>query len=477
MLTSPTIIWFREDFRLADNAALSAAARDGEPVLCITILEPEPPQGAAHDWWRDGAIRALDAALQEKGGRLHVLRGKAEDLVPALAKVCKASALHWNRRYDPAGRAIDTAIKTQLKSHGTEAHSFPGALLHEPWTIRTQADKPFQVFTPFWRAVCKLGDPRPPLPIPDTLTFAPFPETDQFHCLNPEEFNLLPISPDWAAGFRETWEPGEKAAHEHLALFAEDTLRGYSEERDYPAAEACSRLSPYLRFGHVTPAQLWHAAMQANASAQNKDKFLAELGWREFAWSILFEQANVATRSLRPEFDALPWRTDPKGLKAWQSGRTGYPLVDAGMRELWHTGWMHNRIRMVVASFLVKHLLLDWRKGERWFADTLVDHDPASNPMNWQWNAGTGVDAAPFFRIMNPILQSEKFDADGDYIRRWVPELRSVPASMIHAPWAADQAALKACGVTLGRDYPHPVIDHKLARERALSVWKNFRGN
>ncbi|WP_291363983.1 cryptochrome/photolyase family protein [Acetobacter sp. UBA5411] len=477
MSTCPTIIWFREDFRLADNAALSAAARDGAPVLCITILEPEPQQGAAHDWWRDGAIRALDAALQEKGGRLHVLSGKAEDLVPALAKACNASAVHWNRRYDPTGRAIDTAINTQLKSTGTEAHSFSGTLLHEPWTIRTQADKPFQVFTPFWRAARKLGDPRPPLPAPDTLKFASFPKTDQFHSLPPEEFNLLPTSPDWAAGFRETWEPGEKAAHERLALFVEDTLRGYSEERDYPAAEACSRLSPYLRFGHVTPAQLWHAAMQADASAQNKDKFLAELGWREFAWSILFEQANVATRSLRPEFDALPWRIDPKGLKAWQSGRTGYPLVDAGMRELWHTGWMHNRIRMVVASFLVKHLLIDWREGERWFVDTLVDHDPASNPMNWQWNAGTGVDAAPFFRIMNPILQSEKFDAEGEYIRRWVPELQRVPASMIHAPWAADQETLKACGVVLGRNYPHPIIEHKLARERALSVWKSFRGN
>uniref|UniRef100_A0A6P4FT43 Deoxyribodipyrimidine photo-lyase-like n=1 Tax=Drosophila rhopaloa TaxID=1041015 RepID=A0A6P4FT43_DRORH len=283
--------------------------------------------GAAHDWWRDGAIRALDAALQEKGGRLHVLRGKAEDLVPALAKVCKASAVHWNRRYDPAGRAIDTAIKTQLKSHGTEAHSFPGALLHEPWTIRTQADKPFQT----GRQV-----------------------------------------------FEKHGSRARKQPTNISRFFAEDTLRGYSEERDYPAAEACSRLSPYLRFGHVTPAQLWHTAMQADASAQNKDKFLAELGWREFAWSILFELADVATRSLRPEFDELPWRADPKGLKAWQSGRTGYPLVDAGMRELWHTGWMHNRIRMVVASFLVKHLLLDWRKGERWFADTLVDHDPAA---------------------------------------------------------------------------------------------------
>lgn len=475
MPSTPVLLWFREDFRLADNAALSAAVRDDTPVLCVFVFDKHHKPGSAACWWLDGALLALDASLKKRGGTLHVLNGDPCVLIPTLAREITASAVHWNRRYDPAGRTIDTTIKSTLKNIGIPAHSFPGSLLHEPWSVRTKADTPFQVFTPFWRAARDLPEPRPPLPTPDALSFAAFPEKMAASRVDIDALDLRPRKPDWADGFRKTWDVGEEAAHIALNDFMDGALAGYAEKRDYPASETTSRLSPYLRFGHVTPAQLWHAAQAVPASDEDRSRFLSELGWREFAWSILFERADLSTRNIRTEFDALPWRDDPKGFAAWRKGKTGYPLVDAGMRELWHTGWMHNRVRMVVASFLVKHLLIDWRLGEQWFTDTLVDHDPASNPMNWQWNAGTGVDAAPFFRIMSPILQSEKFDPEGNYIRRWVPELRRVPAKVIHTPWTADTKALEVCGVVLGRDYPEPIVDHKMARDRALSTWKNLR--
>ncbi|MBB2202935.1 FAD-binding domain-containing protein [Gluconacetobacter tumulisoli] len=468
----PIIVWFREDFRLSDNAALSAAVEKGHPVLCVFVLDAAAFPGGAARWWLDGALRALDAALRTHGGALHVLRGSAARLIPELAQCSGAAAVHWNRRYDPGGRAVDASLKGTLRQMGVAGHSFAGALLHEPWTVRTRTGTPFQMFTPFWRAACAVGGPRPPLPAPSGFSFAEWPESFGENRVVAAGFGLLPVAPDWAAGLREEWTPGETAAQDGLTRFVTEDLAAYGRARDIPAAEGTSRLSPYLRFGHITPAQVRQAVLE---SGQEGTKFLAEIGWREFAWSLLFEHEDLTRRNLRSAFDALPWRTDPAGLRAWQAGRTGYPLVDAGMRQLWRTGWMHNRVRMVVASFLVKHLLIDWRQGEAWFADTLVDHDPASNPMNWQWNAGTGVDAAPFFRIMNPLLQSEKFDPEGDYIRRWVPELADVPAGMIHAPWAADAGALGACGVVLGRDYPAPIVDHRQARARALAAWTALR--
>ncbi|MBV1836944.1 deoxyribodipyrimidine photo-lyase [Acetobacter estunensis] len=469
---SPVLLWFREDFRLTDNAALWAAAREGRPLLCVFVLEEAALPGGAARWWLDGAIRALDSALRKRGGALHVLRGAAREMIPRLARVAAVQAVHWNRRYDPVGREVDTALKTALKEEGSVVRSFAGALLNEPWSVRTKGGTPFQVFTPYWRAVQAGEPPRMPVAEPSSLSFAALPEEMKSHLIPLDRLGLTPTSPDWADGLRDAWIPGEEEAHTHLTAFLDTDVEAYAEERDRPAQDATSRLSPYLRFGHITPAQIWQAVERSGKAA---DKFLAELGWREFAWSLLFERPDLATRNLRSEFDALLWRTDSKGLAAWKQGRTGYPLVDAGMRELWRTGWMHNRVRMVVASFLVKHLLIDWREGERWFADTLVDHDPASNPVNWQWNAGTGVDAAPFFRIMNPILQSRKFDPEGEYIRRWVPELARVPASLIHAPWEADADTLRAYGVVLGRDYPGPIVDHKGARARALDAWGEFR--
>ncbi|MFT8789453.1 cryptochrome/photolyase family protein [Komagataeibacter saccharivorans] len=458
MTHPPTIVWFREDFRIADNMALLEAEKLRKPVLCIVIVDDAHLPGAAARWWLDGAIRSLDGALRKKGGALHVFRGAARDVLMEIIRRTGADTVLWNRRYDLGGRETDTVIKSELRSQGIMAHSFAGALLHEPWAIRTRSGGQYKIFTAFWRAMKACPAPFPPAPAPEKLTFASLPPMPDGLVVQGGEYGLLPTTHDWTGGLQAMWEPGEEAAHSQLADFIENDLDTYATARDFPGQEATSRLSPFLRFGHITPAQIWQAATEQTYPEQ----FLAEVGWRDFAWSLLFVTPDMANRNLRPEFDAMPWRDDPVGLARWRKGQTGYPLVDAGMRELWHTGWMHNRVRMVVASFLVKHLLIDWRHGERWFADTLVDHDPASNPMNWQWSAGTGVDAAPYFRIMNPILQSRKFDPHGVYIRRWVPELSHLSDDAIHAPWEA----------ALPRDYPPPVVDHRLARERALSAWK-----
>ncbi|MBB2157787.1 deoxyribodipyrimidine photo-lyase [Gluconacetobacter diazotrophicus] len=455
---APTIVWFREDFRIADNMALLEAEKRGQPTLCIVILDDAHLPGAAARWWLHGAIRSLDETLRGMGGALHVFRGAARAVLAEIVQKTGAGAVFWNRRYDPAGREADTAIKADLRARGLTVRSFPGALLHEPWSVCTRSGAPYKIFTAFWRAACALPAPFPPHPAPERLVFASPPPMPDSLITRHEQDGLLPHHPDWAGGLRDMWSPGEEEAGDQLSDFLRHDGAGYATARDFPGDEATSRLSPFLRFGHVSPAQVWHAATRKACP----DKFLMELGWRDFAWSLLFFNPDLATRNLRPEFDAMPWRHDPGGLAAWQRGQTGYPLVDAGMRELWHTGWMHNRVRMVAASFLVKHLLIDWREGERWFADTLVDHDPASNPMNWQWNAGTGVDAAPYFRVMNPILQSRKFDPHGVYIRRWVPELAHLSDDAIHAPWES--------GAT--HPYPAPIVDHRAARERALAAWK-----
>lgn len=453
-------MWFREDFRLADNPALRAAEKCGQPLFCIAILDEAHLPGAAARWWLHGALCSLDENLRRKGGALHVFRGPARAVLPTVVRITGADAVFWNRRYDPQGRETDTFLKTSLKDKGIPVRSFPGALLYEPWSIRTQSGSPYKIFTAFWRAA-RTQSPQLALhPAPEKLVFAPPPANLGPLILKDSQYGLLPSKPDWAGGLRDTWSPGEDEACRLFSDFIQKYQENYDSTRDFPGKGTTSRLSPFLRFGHISPVRLWDAVERGFCS----EKFLAELGWREFAWSLLYSTPDLATRNLRPEFDAMPWRNDPVGLAAWQQGRTGYPLVDAGMRELWHTGWMHNRVRMVVASFLVKHLLIDWREGERWFADTLVDHDPASNPMNWQWSAGTGVDAAPYFRVMNPVLQSQKFDPQGDYIRLWVPELSYLSDRIIHTPWEAG-------GV---RGYPSPIVDHREARVRALDAWKGI---
>ncbi|GBQ13148.1 deoxyribodipyrimidine photo-lyase [Komagataeibacter rhaeticus] len=462
--SAPTIMWFRDDLRLADNPALSDAAASG-PVICLYVHDPALAPGSAARWWLHGALTALEDDLRARGGRLCIMAGPAWQCVLRLARQAGAGAVVWNRRYGGAARQVDARIKLALKDMGVQARSHRGNMLHEPWQVRTRQGAPFRVYTPWWRAVRATGAPLPPLPVPAALGFAALPPAVEDGLVSLSALELQPTRPDWAQGLRDTWQPGEQAAHARLATFMATRLPGYARLRDLPARPATSGLSPCLRFGHISPRQIWHAVEAQGDVDADGMCFLSEVGWRDFAHATLFDCPDMATRSLRPEYDRMPWRTDPAGLRAWQQGRTGYPIVDAGMRELWHTGWMHNRVRMIVASFLTKHLLLDWRAGERWFADTLVDADGASNPFNWQWVAGCGLDAAPYFRIFNPVLQGEKFDPEGDYVRRWVPEIAHLAGRAVHTPWKFPH---------VHRGYPAPVVDLADGRARALAAWKTL---
>lgn len=419
----PSIVWFRDDLRLADNPALRAAIDRGEPVIGVYILDEESPGirplGGAALWWLHHSLASLGERLREKGSLLVLRRGPAEREIARLVAETDAGAVFWNRRYGAPEREVDTAIKQSLHSGGLEVASFAASLLFEPWTVRTGSDTPYSVYTPFWKACLSLPAPRTPLPGPREVAG---PRT---HVASDEldDWNLLPTRPDWAEGLRERWTPGEPAATARLREFLRDEVAGYDRSRDHPADGATSLLSPRLRWGEVSPHTVWHAAIGSGADAGS---FLSELGWREFAWHTLFAFSELATKNLRSAFDTFPWpRLTPAQLAAWQRGETGTPLVDAGMRELWRTGFMHNRVRMVTASFLVKNLLIDWRHGEEWFWDTLVDADAANNPFNWQWVAGSGADAAPYFRVFNPELQAKKFDADGRYVREWAPDSAS----------------------------------------------------
>ncbi|WP_025157412.1 cryptochrome/photolyase family protein [Leifsonia aquatica] len=448
----PVVVWFRDDLRVADNPALRAAADSGRPVLCLYVWDEESeglraPGGAAR-WWLHHSLGALGEELDRLGATLTLRRGPAEREIAAVLRETGASAIFWNRRYGAAERRIDEAVKTAARADGREATSFAGSLLFEPWTIRTGAGTPFSVYTPFWRACLAAPPPRRPLATPTGVTPA-----DPIDGESLDGLGLLPTRPDWAAGLRETWEPGERSARRRLAAFLADDVGRYREDRDTPGIDATSRLSPHLRWGELSPHQVWHttAAARDRANADGASTFLSELGWREFAYHTLFEQPELSTVNIHREYDSFPWpRLHPTALRAWQQGRTGIPLVDAGMRELWRTGTMHNRVRMVVASFLIKNLLIDWRRGEQWFWDTLVDADPASNPFNWQWVAGSGADAAPYFRVFNPELQRTKFDPHGDYVRRWVPE------------WDTS-------------DYPEPIVDLAETRRAALAAYEQVK--
>jgi deoxyribodipyrimidine photo-lyase len=417
---APSIVWFRDDLRLADHPALAAALDRGGAVVLLYLLDEQSPGirplGGATRWWLHHSLTAHATEIERLGGRLVLRRGAAEVEVPKLVAQTGAEAVFWNRRYG-ASREIDARLKSRLRDDGGEVASFAASLLHEPWEVTTEAGTPYRVFTPYWRAARDLPA-RAPLPGPRQLPAAPPVASDDL-----DDWELLPTRPDWAAGLRATWQPGEAAAAQRLERFATEGLADY-HRRDEPSVGS-SGLSPHLRFGEISPAQIW-ARMHGDLSAgarRNAPKFLSELGWRDFNWHTLYAHPDLATRNYRAAFDEFPW-TWERGpeLEAWQQGRTGIPLVDAGMRELWRTGTMHNRVRMVVASFLVKNLLRHWRLGEEWFWDTLVDADEASNPGNWQWVAGSGADAAPYFRVFNPELQAKKFDPDGEYVRRWVSD-------------------------------------------------------
>ena len=470
----PVIVWFRQDLRIADNPALMAAVATGEEVLPLYILDDALAQGGASRWWLHGSLEALGTELARRGAPLVLRRGRAADVLPALVAEAKANAVFWNRCYEPSSIARDKALKQSLSAAGVEAKSFNSALLAEPWEVRTGSGGPYKVFTPFWRSLASRAPFATPLPAPAKFRGATNVASDDL-----ASWSLRPSRPDWAAGLREAWRPGERHAAARLTRFLDALVADYATLRDFPAVEATSRLSPHLHFGEISPRQVWAAADAVShaepAASGGVTSFLRELGWREFTHHLIYHWPEMVDHAWKPEFEEFPWVRDDALLSAWQRGRTGYPIVDAGMRELWATGYMHNRVRMIAASFLVKDLLIHWRCGAEWFEDTLVDADLANNRAGWQWVAGSGADAAPYFRIFNPVSQGEKFDSDGRYIRRYVPELAGLDNRYIHRPWEAPPAALGAAGIELGATYPKPVVDHALARERALAALASIK--
>ncbi len=477
-LKPPVIVWFRQDLRITDNPALAAAAQSGHPIRALYVLDEDSDgiraHGGASRWWLYNSLESLTDGLLTRGLTLTRRRGPAANVIADLIEETGASAVYWNRCYEPWAVARDTAIKEQLKERGVEAESFNGSLLLEPWQIKTGQGGPYKVFTPFWKQLRDIYRLPGAVDISDDLPCATDVRSDDL-----ADWGLLPTAPDWADGIRAAWTVGEDAARDLLADFLDGPVADYPDDRNRPDRVGTSRLSPYLHWGEIGPDQVWRAAVplldKGGATARGAESLLRELAWRDFNHHLVFHFPEIATENWKSQFNDFPWRDDPEGLAAWQQGCTGYPIVDAGMRELWHTGWMHNRVRMVVGSFLIKDLLVHWRDGEAWFWDTLVDADLANNAGNWQWVAGSGADASPFFRIFNPITQGEKFDPEGDYVRRWVPELGNVPAKWIHKPWDAPEEVRFQAGVRLGEDYPEPRVDHRVARDRALAAYKSLR--
>ena len=465
-----SICWFRQDLRLADNPALTAAAARGDvlPVFILDDASAGPDSiGAASRWWLHHSLQALKNAL---GGILYVTAGDARELIPALARETGASAVFWNRSYEAWRIERDTALKTKLGEAGIEAESHNGALLWEPWEVKKGDGTPFKVFTPFYRRGCLAAPPpRLPLPVPDISLTPNAPAGDI------AELGLLP-GESWGEMLAPHWDIGEAGAAARLAAFLDEGLAGYKDGRNLPAAPHVSRLSPHIHWGEISVNQIWHAARARNDLPETDvDNFCSELGWREFSHSLLYFNPELKRRNLQAKFDGFDWRDDDALLRAWQRGRTGIPFVDAAMRELWQTGYMHNRMRMVTGSFLVKNLRLHWHHGEAWFWDCLVDADHANNSASWQWIAGCGADAAPYFRVFNPVSQGEKFDSDGAYTRRYVPELSALPTKYLFAPWTAPQEVLAQAGVRLGETYPRPAVDLKQSREDALAAFSALR--
>ncbi len=471
-----SIVWFRQDLRVNDNPALKAACDNGS-IIPVYILDENAPDkaelGGAAKWWLHHALSDLAESLN---GQLIVKQGDAKEQLACIAKEYDATHILWNRMYEPWARERDADIKSHFKDSGVAAKSLNGSLLWEPWEVLKKDGTPYKVYTPYYRNGClNQGEPRYPLPRPDIKIDSAVSKSAQTDI---DGLNLLP-SIKWDTEIAKMWTVSEKAAGSKLHWFINNAITDYSDQRNLPAVRGTSQLSPYLHFGQISPNQVWYAikdAFHGNTSGKGVDTYLSEIGWREFSYYLLYHFNDIQKRNFNTKFDKFPWRTSKNDLKAWQRGQTGIPIVDAGMRELYATGYMHNRVRMIVGSFLVKNLLIDWREGERWFWDCLVDADTASNSAGWQWVAGSGADAAPYFRIFNPVLQSEKFDKEGEYIKTYCPELKDLPKKYLHKPWEASADVLKQANVKLGGDYPEPLVDLKTSRQRALDAFAEIKG-
>lgn len=470
MHKAPTVVWFRKDLRLGDNSALAAALEAGGAVLPVFIWAPDEagewaPRGASM-WFLHHALSSLDNDLQALGGRLILRTGDSLEVLREIIEATGAKRVVWNRRYEGSLRELDATIKRELRVGGVEVESFNSTLLNEPHTVSTGGGKPYKVYTPYWKQV-KDRTLEPPVDV--DVAGLQFP-TDWPTSLALDDLALLPMV-NWDKKFHSYWEVSETAAQSRLERFLGESVDGYNIDRDIPGVNGTSSLSPYLHWGLIGPRQIMAAlGCRGDLAKSGPEVYAKEIYWREFAYNVLYHFPHTPGEALQEKYAEFPWQPDREILRRWQRGLTGYPIVDAGMRQLYETGWMHNRVRMIVSSLLVKHLLQDWREGARWFWDTLVDADLASNTLGWQWSAGCGADAAPYFRIFNPITQGQKFDPEGDYVRKWVPELAKLPNKFIHEPWEAPEGILEYAGVKLGEDYPEPVIEHKKGRERALAA-------
>jgi deoxyribodipyrimidine photo-lyase len=461
-----TIVWFRQDLRLSDNHALFNACQKGEVIPLFILDGSDRPLGSATKWWLHHSLKALGKSL----GTLIFRRGDPLSILQSLLNETEAEGVYWNRGYEPHTIKRDTAIKSALSNDGIDVQSFCGSVVREPWETKTGSGGPYKVYTPFWKNNLAMGIPLP-IAAP-SIRLASVATSGE----NLDDWRLLPTNPDWAKGWEKIWTPGETGAARNLFEFLQEDIKGYGELRNRPDLPNISRLAPHIHFGELSPRQICASAYQRQREigefANDIDKFVAQIGWRDFANHLLFHFPDIPTKNWKPAFDDYPWRESETDLKAWQQGMTGYPMVDAGMRELWHTGYMHNRIRMLVGSFLVKHLQIHWSHGEAWFWDTLLDADLANNTSSWQWISGSGADAAPYFRIFNPITQGPKFDPNGKYVRKWCPELSQLPDQLIHRPHEASQLELEAAGIQLGKTYPHPIVEHKQARIAALAGYE-----
>ena len=460
-----TLVWVRRDFRLHDNPALFQAACKGE-VVPVFIWDPHDDDewmpGAASRVWLHHALLDFSRALKGVGSRLVIRKGRSGDVLLQIAKEYLIDKVSWNRAYEPASIKRDQAIKTRLRQEGLEVESYQGDLLVEPWKLKNKQGEPYKVYTAFWNQLIATAEIPKPLESVRSLSYkGKWPESTDV-----ESLQLLPKI-RWDKKMMSSWQVSESAALQMMEKFIDGSIADYTSHRDRPDITGTSKLSPHLHFGQISPRELWQKIPK---KAVNQP-FLRQIVWREFAFHLMFHFPHSTNSNLRKSFDAFPWIQNKKDLKNWQTGHTGYPIVDAGMRELWHTGWMHNRVRMIVASFLVKHLLIDWKEGAKWFWDTLVDADLANNSMGWQWVAGSGADAAPYFRIFNPITQGERFDPEGLYIQKWIPEIAKLSPPWIFRPWEAKAEILEKAGIKLGKNYPLPIIDHDFARRRALTAY------